>query len=87
MVGRNYLEVRNYLNRQGFNNILFKRTDDLWFVKEAGVLWLFGGQVNKNVRTVTISSKTDFNADEYFYIDTQIVLLVNTYRNDKYEGM
>ena len=68
-------------------NIVLKRTDDLWFVKEAGFLWLFGGQVNKNVRTVTVNGKEDFKADEEVYLDGQIILLVNTYNGDTYEGM
>ena len=87
MTGRNYLEVKKYLTDQGFTNIVLKRTDDLWFVKEAGFLWLFGGQVNKNVRTVTVNGKEDFKADEEVYLDGQIILLVNTYNGDTYEGM
>ena len=87
ITGRNYLEIKKYLSDQGFTNIVLKRTDDLWFVKELGVFGLFGGQVNKNVRTVTVNGKENFNADEEVYIDSQIVLLVNTYSGDSYEGM
>lgn len=56
-------------------------------MKEAGFLWLFGGQVNKNVRTVTVNGKESFKSDEEVYLDAEIVLLVNTYNGDSYEGM
>ena len=55
-------------------------------MKEAGFLWLFGGQVNKNVRTVTVNGKESFKSDEEVYLDAEIVLLVNTYNGDSYQA-
>ena len=85
--GRNYLDMKKYLTDRGFTNIVLERTDDLWFVKEAGFLWLFGGQVNKNVRTVTIDGSENFKANDEIFIDARIVLLVNTYNGAEYEGI
>ena len=79
--------MKKYLTDRGFTTIVLERTDDLWFVKEAGFLWLFGGQVNKNVRTVTIDGSENFKADDEIFIDARIVLLVNTYDGDEYEGI
>ena len=80
-----YTKAKQYFTNRGFTNITFKRTDDLNGFKEWGG-WIWG-QPDKGVRNITINGKDNFKSEDVFYLDENIVILVNTYADRRYNGL
>lgn len=70
--GDNYTDVVTNLEAMGFTNITLKRANDLvlgWFSKEGAV------------QSISINGNTDFSAEDSFYYDAEIIIVVHTFKD------
>lgn len=76
LVGEDYKKVRRILTNLGFDNIVFKRKDDLvtgWISKDG------------SVDSITINGKSDFKEGDVYIHNVEIVITVHTFKNQEYK--
>ena len=76
LVGEDYKKVRRILTNLGFDNIVFKRKDDLvtgWISKDG------------SVDSITINGKSDFKEGDVYFHSVEIVITVHTFKNQEYK--
>ena len=62
----------------GFENIEFERTDDLLI----GFL-----EKDKSVESITINGESEFDEDDEYSYDAEIIITVNTFESNDYYGI
>ncbi len=70
--GDGYIEVVARLKEMGFANITLMRADDLitgWITKEG------------SIKSITISGNGEFGGDESFWYDSEIIIIVHTFKD------
>lgn len=70
LTGKDYAEVQSMLHLQGFYNISYQKIDDLvtgWITDDG------------EVEEVTINGRTDYNKDDYFPPDVEIIISYHTF--------
>ncbi|MBR2295268.1 MAG: hypothetical protein IJ869_05860 [Clostridiales bacterium] len=77
-IGEDYEDVWEDLMDMGFENIEFERTDDLLI----GFL-----EKDKSVESITINGESEFDEDDEYSYDAEIIITVNTFESNDYYGI